>query len=132
MRFRPDENSVRHIKTHGPAKLAKEVIAALKIRATSEGAGKCRRVKTDTLHANACGKFRLGPLAQRRRIDRIHIIEKGPEWQLPLVKVFFGAECRIEPYAEVVKEKKIQADHGICATTNGLHKAIAGWCGKAG
>ena len=79
MRFRPDENSRRHIQPDGRAKLPKEVIAAYEIRAPGKGALKTWRIKTNALSSYSSRKLQLGPLAQRRCIHRIHVIEKRPE-----------------------------------------------------
>ena len=79
MRFRPDENFGGHVQPDRRAKLSKEMIAAHEIRAPGDRALKSRRVKADTLSPDSGGKLQLRALAQRRRIHRIHVIEKGPE-----------------------------------------------------
>src|SRR6185312_9791034 len=129
MRFRPDKNSRGNVQADSSAKLPKEVIAAHKIRTAGERALESRRVKADALSSDSGGKFQLGTLAQWRRIHCIHVIEKRPEWQLPLVQVLFGAKSRVKTDSKVMKEKKIQAKGRVCAAADGLQIGSAGWAG---
>lgn len=132
MRFRPDENFWGHIQPDGGAKLSKEVIAAHEIRTAGERALKSRRIKSHTLSPDSRGKFQLRALPQWWCIHGIHVIEKGPERQLPLVKILVGAESRVKSDSQIVKEKKIQAKRRICASPDGLQIGSAGWASQPG
>lgn len=120
VRFWPDENSWGDIEANPCSKLSQKVIAAYEIRTPGERALEVRRIKADALSADSRRKIQLRVLAERRRIDGIHIIEKRTKRQLPLVKVLTGAESSVKADSQVVIEKKIQAKSGICASADSL------------
>src|SRR3979411_881708 len=97
-----DEDFWSHVETNGRPKLPKEVIAAHEIGTTGKRALKTGSVKAHTLSSDSSRKFQLGALAEGRCIHSVHVIEKGTEWQLPLVKILFGPKSRVEADSQVV------------------------------
>ncbi len=121
-----DENSVCNIKTKAPAKLAKEVVTAHKIRASRERACEGRRIEANAFRSYACGQLSLRVFAERRGIHCVYVIEKWAKRLKTLVQVFACAECSVKAHAKVMVEKKIHTKRWIGSASN------RGYCPSAG
>ena len=119
--LRPDEDGVGHIKAESAANVGKKVVATLKIRTTNKVAGEKGLVKPKAFQTDAGLQFGLGPLAQRRTVDRIEIIE---DWAVRIEKdvhVLVSAPCHFTADAKIFLDKqKITAESRITTTANTL------------
>jgi hypothetical protein len=106
-----DKDAWRGIKSQACAQLGEEVIAGNNICATNKTASDIWRVKMNALGPDTSGEFGLRTMANGRRIDSIHIVEKWTKRLHAFKQIFLGAQRCVKFNAGVVKEKKIHAEN---------------------
>lgn len=125
MGLRPDEDGIGHVKAESASHVDQEVIAALKVRTAHKIAGEEWLVETEAFKADSALQFRLCPLAERRTIDRIEIVENRAVGIEKDVHVLMTAPCHLAPYSEILFDKEeITAERRITTAADALWSVV--------
>ena len=127
MGLRPDENGIGHVKAESASHVDQEVIAADEVRASAERTAIVKKwlVKSETFQTDSALQFRLCPLAERRAIDRVEIVEDRTVGVEKNVHVLMGTPGHLRAYPKVfLIEKEITAERRITTAADALWSVV--------
>jgi hypothetical protein len=123
--FRPDEDGVSYIKAESAANVGKEVVTALEIGTTDKVTCEKWLIKAQAFQTDPGLQFRLGPLAKRRPIDCIEIVENRAVGIEKDINVLMATPGHLATDSEILLDKeKIAAESWITTPADALRSVI--------